>query len=167
MRERGYTLIELAVVVFLVGLMLFLAVPKIKTALYTENLKKANRMLIGTIRELKIAALQEQVDQVLVLDLNNQVFWSYAVDMTPEKLAERKRQAIPLPSGVKIADVSQVGAEKEMEGEIAIRFYRQGNSQPTVVHLQEGEQYETLVLSPFLATVKVHEGYVDISPIGI
>ena len=52
-KTRAYTFVELTVVIFLIGLVLGLTMPKIQFALFTDDLKTASRRMIGTVRTLK------------------------------------------------------------------------------------------------------------------
>lgn len=166
MKKNGYTLIELAVVVFLLGLMLFLAVPRVRENLIGDGIRTTVRHLCGAVRELRADAIREQVDYVLHLDLNSHAFWTYSLDMTPEKRDEKKRAAFHFPEGVRIADVSQIGVEKKSDGEIAVRFFKKGHVQPTIIHLRKDDRYFTLVLSPFSGSVKVYEKYAEVTADG-
>jgi len=65
LKRNGYTLVELALVVFLLGLMLTLAVPRVRENLLSDGLKSTERRLIGAIRQLRADAVREQVDYVL------------------------------------------------------------------------------------------------------
>jgi general secretion pathway protein H len=167
LNKNGYTLIELAVVVFLLGLMVYISVPRIRDTLIKDEVKSTVRRLIGVVRELRAAAVREQVDYVLHLDLYKNAFWTYSVDMTPEKRDERKINAFNFPEGVKIADVSQLGLEKKADGEVDIKFFKQGYGQPTIIHLARADQYFTIVLSPFLNNINVYDKYVDVTPEGV
>jgi prepilin-type N-terminal cleavage/methylation domain-containing protein len=160
--NKGYTLIELAVVVLLIGLMLTFAVPRVRDTLLEDGLKTAARQLTGAVEELRYDAVREQVDYVLQLDLDKKEYWRYSVDMTPEKKNEMKERAVRFPDGIKITDVYHIGEEKKSDGEAQVRFFKQGYTQPTVIHLLKGERYFTLVINPFMAGVEVHEGYVDL-----
>lgn len=153
-------------VVFLLGLMVAISVPRVRDILIKDQMKSTVRRLIGAVRELRAAAVREQVDYVMHLDLYNNAFWTYSVDMTPEKRDERKKDAFQFPEGVKISDVSQVGLEKKADGEIEIKFFKQGYVQPTIIHLARADQYFTITLAPFLHNIKVYEKYVDVTPEG-
>ena len=166
MNRNGYTLIELALVIFLLGLMLFLAVPRVRDSLINDALAASVRRTIGVVRGLRADAVREQLDYVLHFDLNNNAFWTYSLDMTPEKRQERKESAFHFPEGLKIADISQPGLGKKTDGEATVKFYKQGHIQPTVIHLAREDRYATIVLAPFLSTLKVYEQYVDITPEG-
>ena len=95
--ERGYTLIELALVILLIGLMLFIAAPRIRDTLMNDSLSAAVRKITGVSRELRAEAVRQQVDHVLHLDLNGRAYWTYTADMTPEKQQERRKDAVRLP----------------------------------------------------------------------
>jgi general secretion pathway protein H len=166
LNRNGFTLIELALVVFLLGLMLFLAAPRVREGLINDALSSTVRKTIGVVRGLRAEAVREQVDYVLHLDLKNNAFWTYSLDMTPEKRQERKAAAVHFPEGVKIADISQPGLEKKTDGEATITFYKQGHIRPTVIHLARDDRYATIVLAPFLNTLKTYEKYVEVTPEG-
>jgi len=157
----GYTLIELSIVVFLIGLMLLIAVPKVRESLFTDQLSSAARRLVGATRELRSLAVRDQVDQILEVNLDQKSYWIYSVDMTPEKKDELKKRASRLPGDVKFADIYIAGKEKKTTGEASIRFFSRGYTEPAVIHLAEGERFTTLVLHPFINTVEIHEKYLD------
>jgi general secretion pathway protein H len=160
--KKGYTLIELALVVFLIGLMLTFALPRVRNTLLEDGLKTAARQLTGAVKELRNEAIREQVDYVLHLDLDRSAFWHDSVDMTPEKKDEMKDRSVQIPAGVKIADVFHFGEAKKSDGEAQVIFFKKGYVQPTVIHLLKGERYFTLLISPFMAGVEVHDGYVEL-----
>ena len=161
MTDRGYTLIELSVVVLLIGMMLLIAVPRVRDTLLNDDLKATTRQLVGASRELRNEAVREQVDYILQLDLNQPGFWTYSADTTAEKRAEIRKGAIRFPEGLRIAGVRHAEEVRKTEGEASIRFFRKGYMEPTVVHLVKDDRAFTLVFNPFLQAVSVYEKYVD------
>jgi prepilin-type N-terminal cleavage/methylation domain-containing protein len=159
--NRGYTLIELSIVVLLVGMMLLIAVPRVQDTLLNDDLKVVTRRFIGAARELQNESVREQTDIILHIDLNQPAFWSYAADTTAEKRAELRKGAFRLPEGIRIVDVRQADDIKKTEGEAFIRFFRRGFTSPTVIHLAKDDRVVTLVFNPFLRTVTVYEKDVD------
>ena len=160
-RNRGYTLIELSVVVLLVGMMLLIAVPRVRDTLLNDELRAAVRHLIGATRELRNESVREQVDYILQIDLNEQTFWTYPADTTAEKRAEIRKAASRFPEGIRITGVRHAGEAAKADGEVSIRFFRRGYAEPTVVHVAKDERAFTLVFNPFLQAVTVHEKDVD------
>lgn len=162
MNRKGYTLIEISVVIVLVGVMLLLAVPKVRDTLTGDRMRTAVRNLSGTARELKASAVREQVDYLLHLDLDRGQVWNTRDDMTPDDRTLRRSQARPLPPGVRIADVAFADEGKKNQGEVIIRFFRQGYVQPAAIHLADDDRVMTLVFQPFLSTFEVQDKYVDV-----
>jgi general secretion pathway protein H len=154
--------VELTVVVFLVGLMLLVAVPRVRDTVLTSGLKSTANYLMQTALELRGSSVREQIDYLLHLDINDGLIWFHTSDMTPEARSEAKKRSYHLPENVKIADGYRFGSEKQTDGEIIISFFREGYVEPTVVHLVDGSDFFTLVFEPFLNDIKVHDSYVEI-----
>lgn len=121
-RQRAYTLVEVLVVITLVGIILFLAVPATRNVLAADDLKKASRQLIGLERKLRVDAVREQVDYILCIDLPTSSYWVVTGDMTAEKEHEVKKNARKLSSRVEIIDIVLGDNKKISTGEARIRF---------------------------------------------
>lgn len=162
-KTRGYTLIELTVVILLIGLTVLLTVPKFRYSLLSDDLKGTVRRMIGTIRTLRNEAVREHQAFLLHFDLEANRLWVESTKATDEELAEAHTNAFQLPAGVRIMDVWRRGKGKETAGETAIRFSEKGYVEPSVIHLKAADGREfTLILSPFLRKVEVLEEYVDL-----
>lgn len=160
--SKGFTFIELTVVILLMGLMFALTIPRFQGALLTDDLKKTTRRMIGMIKGLRNEAIREQKDYFLHFDLESNRFWVDSADMTELERATASEEASHFPEGVRIMDIWFRGEGKTMTGETAIRFNRKGYVPQSVIHLgsEDGREF-TLVLSPFLGRVKVLETYID------
>jgi len=158
-KTRAYTFVELTVVIFLIGLVLGLTMPKIQLALFTDDLKTASRRMIGTVKELRDWAVRDQKTYMLHFDMAlNRLWWS-SDDMSVEEQAEARQEAKPLPGGIRVLDVSFKGTGKKDMGDTVIHFTKQGYVEPAVIHLgaNDGRQH-SLELSPFLPTIKTDGG---------
>jgi Tfp pilus assembly protein FimT len=160
---RAYTLVELTVVIFLIGLMLALTVPRVQHSLLSDDLKAASRCMIGTVNTLRENAVRDQKAYMLHFDMALNRFWISYDAMTAEEEAEARQNASPLSKGVRVVDVYYKGVGKKDVGDAAIRFTKEGYVQQAVIHLgaKDGRTY-SLVLSPFLGTVKTFDSYVEI-----
>lgn len=161
LNKRGFTLIELSVVVFLIALMLLIAVPRVRDTMFNDGLESTVNHLTNTARELRSDAVREQVDYVIHLDLDNNLFWTCSADMTPEMKNEMKKRVFQLPNGVRIADTYHFGKEKIYDGEATIKFSKKGYVKPTVIHLTQGERHFTLIFNPFSGSIKRYDRYID------
>ncbi len=164
LNNRGFTLIELMVVIALIGVMLFIAVPTTRDALTVNNLKKAARQFIGLERQLRVDAVRDQVNYVLVLNVPAASYFVITDDMTPEKVLEvEKAQSKKLAGDVVLLDVVRDKNEKIKEGRVKIKFGKNHVSPPLVLHLSQEEERMTLVVNPFLGVTAVYDDYREIS----
>lgn len=159
---EGFTLIELAVVVALLGLFLGLTVPRFQDHLVADDLKAATRKIVGLVREVRNEAIREQRVYAIHLDIDSNRWWTEHADMEDEQILLAKEQAFVLPGGVKILDVWRRGRGKQAYGDVAIPFSKKGYVDQTLIHIggDAGREF-TVELSPFLGRVKVHDTYVD------
>jgi len=160
---KGYTLIELIVVIVLLGMIFTLTAPKFRDAILTDNLKSTTRKLVGKIKALRNKTIQNHEAQILRFDLESNMYWVESADMTEEGRAfARKENAAYFPSGIRIADIWIKGMGKKMTGETAILFTKKGYVQESVIHLESEDGREfTLILSTFLPRVKVLDSYIE------
>jgi len=70
---KGFTLIELAVVIALLGLFLGLTIPRFQYYLVADDLKATTRKIVGLVREVRNEAIREQrvytIHGVRILDV--------------------------------------------------------------------------------------------------
>ena len=164
--SKAYTLVELTVVVFLIGIMLALAVPRVEQALLSDDLKAATRRMIGTVKTLRNNAIREQKVYELHLDMESNRWWVAWDSMTVEDRSEARQKASRLPGEIRILDVCRRGAGKKNMGQTLIRFTPKGYVEQAVIHLgAKDDRAHTIVLSPFLNRIKTYDRYVEIGNI--
>lgn len=159
LNKKGFTFIELSVVVLLIGLMLLIAVPKIRDTMFNDGLTSAANYLVNTGDELRSDAIRNQVDYILHLDLNNHLIYAYSIDSTPEAVDDIRKHAYRLPEGVRVEDICRFKGEKTTEGEFDIQFFKKGYVQPTVLHLAKKDRHFTLIFEPFLSRIRTYDDY--------
>lgn len=162
--EKGFTLLELLVVIALVVIILALAAPVTRDALSKSSLKKASRQIIALERKLRVDAVRDQLDYILHLDIVTASYYVTASDMTPEKQDEIKKSSKKFPAGVAVLDIINQKNEKIADGVVKMKFGRNNICPALVIHLAEDENRMTLVVNPFLGITAVYDHYVEISP---
>jgi general secretion pathway protein H len=158
---RGYTLIELIVVLVLLGLMFGLAVPKFRQAILSNSLDATSLRIIGLVEDLRERAISDQVSYVLHLDLRAKKLWAFAGTASEEEQETARARAYQLPADVNIEDIWSWSSGK-LYDEAKIHFSKKGYVEQSMIHIrsEDGRQL-SLELTPFLGTIKIHEGYVD------
>ncbi len=171
-RPSGFTLLEFAVVLFIISLFFVLVAVPIEGVLSGGDLGQATRMLMSEVSRLRGEAAYTRKEQTLVLNIEKNTF--YALDPeTPvefrkeeESLFEEEKEVVPrqkdLPSGVFLADVVLDTLGKIQEGKAEVRFFANGCVEHTLIHLKnEGGKFYTLEINPVTGLIKTHEGYIE------
>lgn len=163
MGKKGFTLIEVIVVVVLIGIMLALSIPRFRYSLTTNDLNYTSRRVIGLVKGLRDRAVRDNKDYSFHIDFNTNRFWAGFEAMTEEEQALANEKAFVVPTSVRILDVWTRSRGKQATDTAVVRFSRKGYVEQTMIHLEaaDGSQ-ESLLLTPFLGSIKVYDKYVDV-----
>jgi len=156
-RTGGFTLLELIVVMALIGIVFFFAIPRFEDAPFFDDAKKSGRWLIGKLQALREESLRTRRQQSLHIDLETGRVWNTAEGMNPEEVDRAVQRAQLLPGGGRIVSVEYAGRGRVAAGRAEIRFYRDGHSEKVLIHLRHGEAFSSFLLEPFLSQVKVFD----------
>ena len=156
-QSDGFTLLELIVVISLLGIMLVLSVPRFHETLFLDESKTSSRWIIGKIQALKEAAVRNQKNYALHIDLDSERFWETDESMSPEEIENAALNAAPLPDGLKITDMEYPMRGKINSGQADVLFYKNGYSDKVLIHLLEGETAVSYLIEPFLSDVSRYE----------
>ena len=161
LNAKGYTLIELIVVLVLLGLMFGLVIPKFRQAILSDSLNATSLRIIGLVENLREKAISDQVSYLLHLDIREGKVWAFASTASEEEQEQARARSYQLPLDVNIEDVWSWSSGK-LYDETTIQFSRKGYIEQSMIHLQseDGRQL-SLELTPFLGSIKIHDGYVD------
>lgn len=160
--KRGYTLVELIVVIVMIGLVLTFTAPRLRDGLLNDPLKAVARKMVGTINALRNEAVRERQAYTLYMDLNANRFWSTSNTMTADEHALAREQGVVLPDGIRFRDIWIKGKGKTVEGVARVLFTPKGYTEMSAIHLKTEDGREmTLVLNPFLSKIGIHDKYVE------
>ena len=128
MRQRGFTLLELMVVLAIAAVMMTIVPPMISRALPGAELKSASRQLAAGLRMARNQALVSRRDARLILDLEKHRF----------EITGRKRSH-SIPESLKI-DLLTVESERLGDDRAGIRFFPEGGSTGGRITLTQGSR---------------------------
>lgn len=77
---RGFTYIEMVIVVMLLGVLAGVAAPRYQSAVAHAELRRAAYTLAADLRRVRDTALQTSAQKSLVFDITANAYWSHDVD---------------------------------------------------------------------------------------
>jgi prepilin-type N-terminal cleavage/methylation domain-containing protein len=166
----GFTLLELAVVIFIMGLMLTLALPYLG-GFREAALKSQARRMAGRATYMFDEATGHKMVLRLIFDLDNNGYAAAQLDpyavkpvFAPDNSLSGK--PVMLPAAIRIRDVTIEGIGTVNKGVVATNFYPEGYVDATVIHLEDAsEDVMTLEISPLTGQVAIIAG--DVMPQGM
>jgi prepilin-type N-terminal cleavage/methylation domain-containing protein len=165
--RAGFTLLEIAIVLFIMGLMITLVMPHIG-GIQTARLKSQARRLAGRATYLYAHASSDKVVLRLTFDLDTNSYSvarldPYAVQPIFMPDSEPGFAPVMMPIGVRLRDVTVEGIGTASRGTVSAFFYPEGYVDATVIHLADDSgNVFTLGLNPMTGRVSITNG--DVSP---
>jgi prepilin-type N-terminal cleavage/methylation domain-containing protein len=161
--EAGFTLLELAVVLFIIGLTLTLVAPHVG-GLRGMLIKSEVRRLAGRITFLSDQAASHKLVMRLTFDLDNKRYFVSQLDpyaAMPTFVPDNQPGTAPitLSRGVMLRDVTVGNIGTLARGTISCNFYPEGYVDATVIHLGDewGEVF-TIAIDPLTGRVAIGRG---------
>ncbi len=160
--NKGYTLIELSIIILLIGVILVFTLPKLDN-LGDTKLRTTARQLAGTIQTTYDEAVIKKRPYQIVFDIANRTYsFSEISDEESSGISDSGKKTT-LPDKVYIKDIVLEAEGEITEGSVTIRFYPDGYVDKNTIHLSDGKKDFTLVTAPLTGKVKISEGYVEVS----
>lgn len=163
--NHGFTMIELAMVLLVIGIVSAVVMPRIGSVLDHQQMRRSINTLRGTVRLLHArAALTKHVYR-LMFDFERQMMTVCIIDTTTGECQEQQTHRFrdyAFPPAVRLLDVVDGQGTKTSEGQAATLFHPTGLAEPSTIHLAgSAEQKMTLMIEPLGGNVKVLNGYVE------
>jgi general secretion pathway protein H len=159
----GFTLVELIVVMVLISMMTAFAIPKIRSSLFTDQLRATARQFIGLVAETGQEARSKRTRVELRFDRKQHLFTTAPATGIMKDDIVKQYPKVRVSESVQVVDITSVHGGKKALGELVIHFSPRGYVDKTVVHLRDDSGDElSVILSPFLGVTRVLEGYVSL-----
>lgn len=164
----GFTLLEIAVVIFIMGLVMTLAMPYLG-GFRSAQLKSEARRLAGRANYLYDEASTQKVIYKMTFDLDHNGYYvtrldPYGPDPKFLPYSSPWGYAVTMPAGIALRDVSVEGIGGAKAGSISCQFYPDGSVDATVIHLASASgKVLTLSFNPLTGNVGIVSG--DVPPV--
>jgi len=175
-RTDGFTFLELAVVVTIIGIMMAITAPRFSASLSKATLGGTARGLAGTIAYIRNAAAKEGRSYFLNIDLDKEEHWATVINDEAD-LSLVQYQGIDLPDEElyfkEVSDgfISKKKLEKKIaferillpdgtdvsEGRVRIEFHPDGTTDEVVIYLTDSrERVYTVHLEHYNGQARVY-----------
>jgi general secretion pathway protein H len=161
--KRGFTLLELMIVIAILGITLGYVAPRIQGSLFASSMDEATRGISAMIRYSRSLAIKEHKYYFLRFDISDSRIGIYPrPETTGEQPLMLKQKR--LPEGVEFSGIKSVYQSKKEQGEMDLTITPQGIVEQGVIYLEDpyGNAF-TLVIKPFSGNLKVYDHYVEIA----
>jgi hypothetical protein len=150
------------VVISLISLMFFFAIPRIQVDILSDNTRKVSRWIMLNVSALKEKAVHDQKNYVLHLSLDSNRLWVTSDVMSVEELEDAEAIGYELPDDIKLLDVDYPNKEKISVGRADIYFYKKGYSDKAIIHITNNDnEVLSFLIEPFLSRVRLYNKYLE------
>lgn len=169
LHQNGFTLIELTVVLFLMGLFLFAAMPNVQSFLFHSDLNSVARSLKATVRLLRSKSIVTGRNTLLCVDLDRDRYWGTFDNPESDSASSDTTASSPvippqeLPEGIRFVDATTIRLPKRETGRVCSLLNPKGVIEETVLHLADrGNRVLTIVINAYTGRFSLYEEYVDV-----
>jgi len=161
MGRSGFTLIEIAVVLAIIGMVMVLVIPRLPSS-ESENLKISARMLAATMRYMQDRAATARTTYLLRMEpgTDNVKVLEIAADGSEKEPSDPLLQKRPVREGIQVADVVVPRLGKLTDGQVKLEVGVGGLRDVVIIHLRSPDGvFWTVMAFPSSGKVKVYDGY--------
>lgn len=161
--RSGFTLIEIAVVLAIIGMVMLLVIPRLPSS-DDENLKISARTLASTLRYLQERAATSRTSYYLLIKPGTEFIKIFEIggDGSALEPSDPLMQKSPIKEGIVISDVRIPRLGKVNDGELRVDVSVAGIRDFVAIHLcSNAQQFQTVMIFPSGGKVKIYDGYLE------
>jgi len=148
--KRGFTIIELVIVLSITGIVLFFSIPAFKDIHIFSDQANTLGKTVQLVELLKKKAMADNLDYLMHLDIADGIIWVSDDSMDEEGIKLAREKGILFSGETILLGVEFPKARSSVPDEVEIRFNRNGYSDMALIHFREQRNDFTLRIEPFL-----------------
>jgi type II secretion system protein H len=149
-RKRGFTLIELIIVIFIISLTTALIMPNLWPS-GQRSLKSEAKRISNTLRYIYDEAAGKKESYILKIDLDTDS-WGFE-----SKIESR---TFKMRNNVTFRDIVIPSLGEVSRGEVILKFSPMGPQEPITIHLKKDDKEYTINFNHISGRATIHEGYI-------
>lgn len=160
--RKGFTLFELTVVIFLLGILFLLTFPNFRDYILPQNIKRATLGFVGAIKYAQSQAATTKRFHRLMIDVKDNAYWVLREEEKGKFFPDPSRYGLPrnLPAGIFFLDIIHQGQGRIEAGKGHIDFSPTGWAEESAVHFKrKDEELFTIFINALGGRVEIYEGY--------
>ena len=162
-RTRGFTLLELMIVMVIVGITLGYIGPRLYTGISSSSMDKATRDIMTIIQFARSSAVTQHKPYYVRFDIDNASFGLYPKPESTGVISEMVKEK-DLPKGIVFKNIKSPYQIPKQQGQVDILVTPEGVIEQGVIYIEGGfGKTYTLVIKPFSGNLKVYDHYVEVS----
>jgi prepilin-type N-terminal cleavage/methylation domain-containing protein len=161
--RRGFTLLELMIVIAIIGIVLGYVTPRLFGALTSSNIEKTERNMSAIIQLARSSALTHHKTYYVQFNIDDGIVGYFP---KPEKSGEEPEleKKMSMPDGVTIKGVKTPYQPKKDRGKAEIKVTPDGVVEQGLIYLEGGiNKMYTFMIKPFSGKFKVYDRYVEVA----
>ena len=158
--SRGFTLIEISVIIFIIGLVGLLVFPKLEQRLFDTEYRASLRRLTNDIKQIFNISAIKGITYYFVFDLDKEEYWVALPDEDGNLLDDADTHLLhkSMPEDTDIVDI-EFGSRVFSEGRNIILFSPTGLEGKYYIHLKRKTQKITIIIYPLTGKAKIEDGF--------
>lgn len=166
MDRRGFTLIEIAVVLAIIGMVMLLVIPRLPKS-EQENLKISARTMAATMRYVQERAAATRTNYSMILNPGTEstMIQERSGDGGLKTPTDPLLQKLMVKEGIQVTDVMIPRLGVMTDGQVQLDIGMGGLRDFAVIHLKApGGTFWTVMAFPAGGKVKAYDGYLEGPP---
>ncbi len=131
----------------LIGLTLFVSLPRMRAVLFDSNANALIRQIVNTLPQLRRQAVDQNQWIGLNIDLDRQCLWVSNAGMSAEAMEQAADEARPIDAAVRITAIQLPGQDSRLEGPAGIICHPQGYCDPARILMSDPQGHETMLVA--------------------